>query len=86
MRTVYREKKYTCGEYLDVFIYPVFETGKHRGGKREKRKPSTEAQKKLNQRHREEKLVRLLRANFTPISATTSGGFSACGKRWVCRP
>lgn len=22
MRTVYREKKYTCGEYLDVFIYP----------------------------------------------------------------
>ena len=66
MRTVYREKKYTCGEYLDVFIYPVFETGKHRGGKREKRKPSTEAQKKLNQRHREEKLVRLLRANFTP--------------------
>ena len=66
MRTVYREKKYTCGEYLDVFIYPVFETGKHRGGKRAKRKPSTEAQKKLNQRHREEKLVRLLHANFTP--------------------
>ena len=28
MRTVYREKKYTCGEYLDVFIYPVYETGK----------------------------------------------------------
>ena len=66
MRTVYREKKYTCGEYLDVYIYPVFETGKPGGGKREKRKPSTEAQKKLNQRHREEKLVRLLHANFTP--------------------
>ena len=66
MRTVYREKKYTCGEYLDVFIYPVFETGKHSGGKRAKRKPSTDAQKKLNQRHREEKLARLLHANFTP--------------------
>ena len=66
MRTVYREKKYTCGEYLDVFIYPVFQIGKHRGGKRSKRKPSTEAQKKLNQRHREEKLTRLLHANFTP--------------------
>ena len=66
MRTVYREKKYTCGEYLDVYIYPVFETGKPGGGKREKRKPSTEAQKKLNQRHREEKLVRLLHTNFTP--------------------
>lgn len=66
MRTVYREKKYACGEYLDVFIYPVFQSGKHSGGKRTKRKPSTDAQKKLNQRHREEKLVRLLHANFTP--------------------
>ncbi len=66
MRIVYREKKYTCGEYLDVFIYPVFEAGKHSGGKRVKRKPSTKAQEKLNQRHREEKLARLLHANFTP--------------------
>ena len=41
MRTVYREKKYTCGEYLDVYIYPVFETGKLGGGKRAKKKPST---------------------------------------------
>jgi len=65
MRTVYREKRYTCGEYLDVFIYPVFETGRP-GGKRTKRRPSTEAQKKLNQRHREEKLSRLFHANFTP--------------------
>lgn len=66
MRTVYREKRYYCGEYLDAYIYPVFETGKQSGGKRTKRKPSTAAQKKLNQRHREEKLVRLLHANFTP--------------------
>lgn len=66
MRTVYREKKYVCGEYLDVFIYPVFEAGAPSRGKRVKRKPSTDAQKKLNQRHREEKLVRLLHANFTP--------------------
>lgn len=66
MRTVYREKKYTCGEYLDVYIYPVFETGRTGGGKRAKKKPSTKAQKKLNQRHREEKLVRLLHTNFTP--------------------
>ena len=71
MRTVYREKKYTCGEYLDVYIYPVFETGKPGGGKREKKKPSTKAQKKLNQRHREEKLVRLLHANFTPEDLET---------------
>ena len=65
MRAVYREKRYICGEYLDVFIYPVFETGR-RGGKRVKRNPSTAAQKKLNQKHREEKVARLLHANFTP--------------------
>ena len=40
--------------------------GKNSGRKRKKRKPSTDAQKKLNQRHREEKLARLLHANFTP--------------------
>jgi len=65
MRTIYREKRYVCGEYMDAYIYPVFETGKS-GGKRVKRKPSTDAQKKLNQRHREEKLTRLLHTNFTP--------------------
>lgn len=66
MRTVYREKRYYCGEYLDVYIFPTYEQGKGRSGRREKRKPSSAAQKKLNQRHREEKLVRLLHANFTP--------------------
>lgn len=75
MRTVYREKKYVCGEYLDVFIYPVFETGKHRGGKRAKRKPSTKAQEKLNQKHREEKVTRLLHANFTPEDLEVHGTY-----------
>lgn len=66
MRTIYREKRYVCGEYLDVYIYPVFEEGKRGGSRKRKRKPTSETQKKLNQRHREEKLVRLLHANFTP--------------------
>ena len=66
MRTVYREKRYYCGEYLDVYIFPVFETGKRRLGRGKKRKPTSAAQKKLNQRHREQKLARLLHANFTP--------------------
>lgn len=66
MRTVYREKRYYCGEYLDVYIFPTFETGRRSSGGRRKRKPSSAAQKKLNQRHREEKLARLLHTNFTP--------------------
>lgn len=65
MRTTYREKRYACGEYLDVYIYPVY-SQISKAGKRGKRKASSPAQKKLNQRHREEKLVRLLHANFTP--------------------
>lgn len=66
MKSVYREKRYYCGEYLDVYIYPVFEQSQRRAGKRVKRRPSTEAQQKLNQRHREEKLTRIFHANFTP--------------------
>lgn len=64
MRTVYREKRYYCGEYLDVYIYPTYAQARSRG-KRSKPDPPP-AQAKLNQRHREEKLVRLLHANFTP--------------------
>lgn len=65
MTTTYRERRYNCGEYLDVYLFPVF-SQVTRGGKRTKRRPSTEAQKKLNRRHRREKAVRLLHANFTP--------------------
>ena len=27
MKTVYREKRYYCGEYLDVYIYPTYRQG-----------------------------------------------------------
>ena len=63
MKTIYREKRYYCGEYLDVYIFPTYRQSRGRG---RKSKPTSAAQKKLNQRHREEKLVRLLHANFTP--------------------
>ena len=63
MKTIYREKRYYCGEYLDVYIFPTY---RQSNGRRSRSKPTTDAQKKLNQRHREEKLVRLLHANFTP--------------------
>ena len=63
MRTLYREKRYYCGEYLDVYIFPVYPQAR---GRSRKSKPTSEVQKKLNKRHSEEKLVRLLHANFTP--------------------
>lgn len=53
MKTVYREKRYYCGEYLDVYIYPTYRQGRSRG---KRSKPTSAAQAKLNQRHREEKL------------------------------
>ena len=65
MRKLQREKLYYCGEYLTAYLYPVFQE-RPVGGKRKKRKPSSEAQKKLNERHKKEKLLRLEHANFTP--------------------
>ncbi|MGN1111803.1 MAG: hypothetical protein ACI4RP_01235 [Acutalibacteraceae bacterium] len=62
MRCLYREKKYYCGEYLEVDIFPVFEKQRSRG---KKRKPTSETQKLLNQRNAERKLIRLLNTNFT---------------------
>ena len=62
MRCLYREKKHYCGEYLEVDIFPVFE---YQRGRSKKRKPTSETQKKLNQRNAERKLIRLLNTNFT---------------------
>ncbi len=63
MRTIYREQKYVCGEYLDVNIFPTYKTATQR---KRRSQPTSEVQAKLNQRHREEKLARLFHANFTP--------------------
>jgi hypothetical protein len=65
-RTTYREKKYICGEFADVYIYPVYPIRQHHEkGKRIKKNPSREVQKRLNRRHAKEHLTRLLNANFT---------------------
>ena len=62
MRCLYREKMHKCGNYLEIDIYPVFETAK---GRSKRKKPTSEIQKKLNQRNAERKLTRLLNTNFT---------------------
>ena len=41
MKTVYREKRYYCGEYLDVYIYPTYRQGRSRG---KRSKPTSAAQ------------------------------------------
>lgn len=63
-RMTYRENKYRYGNYLEVNMYPVFPfpRSSHR---RAKRRPSREAQTKLNQINAERKLSRLIPANFT---------------------
>ncbi len=62
MRTLYREKRYFCGDYLEVDMYPVIE---YQRGRSKKRKSTTETQQKLNQKNAERKLIRLLNTNFT---------------------
>lgn len=65
-KTIYREKRYSCGAFEDVYIYPVnLRAGKPSGTRRGRFKPSREVQEKLNQRHAGEKLARLAHANFT---------------------
>lgn len=62
MRALYRERRYFCGDYLEVDIYPVFRKQRVRG---RKAKPTSEVQERLNEHNAVEKLIRLLNANFT---------------------
>lgn len=57
-----RECVYICGDYMDADIYPVFQPA---GKRRAKCRPTSETQKKLNQKNAEKKIVRLAHANFT---------------------
>ena len=61
MRCNYRERKYYCGNYLEVDIYPVF---KQQKGRRGKYKPTSEMQAKLNEKNSIRQLTRLLNTNF----------------------
>lgn len=65
MRCIYREKSYKCGDYKEVYVYPVYKTSVKSGIRRRKAKPTREAQVRLNKRISENNLVRLLNANFT---------------------
>lgn len=62
MRCLYREKRFTCGEFLEVDVFPVF---KKPGARGKRAKPTSAVQERLNQRNAERKLIRLLNANFT---------------------
>lgn len=62
MRCLYREKRFACGDYLEVDVFPVF---KQPGARCKRAKPTSAVQERLNQRNAERKLIRLLNANFT---------------------
>jgi hypothetical protein len=63
MRCYYREKQTVAGNYLQVDIYPVFAKA---GARKKKRKPTSEVQQKLNEKHSRERIVMMANANFTP--------------------
>ena len=62
MAYLYRERRWYCGNYLEVDVFPVFPKAK---GRAPKMKPSTEVIQRLNEHNAEMKLIRLLNANFT---------------------
>lgn len=61
-RLFVRENVYVCGDYMDADIYPVFQAP---GKRRAKCKPTSEIQKRLNQKNAEKKITRLVHKNFT---------------------
>lgn len=63
MRCLYRERRWECGNYLEVEFYPVFKPPS--GKRRRKSKPTSEVQARLNDRNARRELVRLLNTNFT---------------------
>ena len=71
-RIYQREKRVFHGDYLDVYCYPVFKKANSRG---KKARMTSAAQKKLNQKMAEEKLVHLLHTNFTQNDIEIGLGF-----------
>ncbi len=63
MRTHIREKTYKCGDYSYVHIFPVFAPSGC--NKRRRYKPTSEHQKRLNDKYAQKRLVMLLETNFT---------------------
>lgn len=67
-RTLYREERKVCGDYMFVHVFPVFPTGEYvtSGGKRRTRyKPTSEMQAKLNERYSAERGTEIIHANFS---------------------
>lgn len=63
-KAAYREKRFHCGDYLDVYCYTIYQ-GTAPAGRRGKRgKPTTEARKAQNRHQATERLTRLLNRNF----------------------
>lgn len=71
-RTVQRERRIYHGEYLDVHIFPIFQKPGKRG---KKRNPSTDIQRLLNQKYREERITYLIHSNFTARDIEVKLGF-----------
>jgi hypothetical protein len=59
-----RERRIKSGPLLEVEFYPVFADGRKIPARDKKRKPSSEEQKKYNQKQATKKLIRLVNCNF----------------------
>ena len=59
-----REKKYLCGDYLEVEIYPITKMEQKQSRKKKKQESRLE-QKNINDKNARKLLGRLLNANFT---------------------
>lgn len=63
-RVAYREQKFECGDFLEVNIYPVFQSTVQ-SRRRAKRNPTREVQQVLNRLNAAKEVNRVICANFT---------------------
>lgn len=63
MMRKFREKKIISGNILEVDVFSVFKEAK-KGGRKKKFKPSSEVQKKLNEKNSKKNAIRLANTNF----------------------
>ena len=77
-----REKRFLCGKYLEVEIYPIskYEQKKSRS---KKKKESRKEQKNLNDKNARKNLRRRIHANFDNKDLIVSLSYDAANLRFI---
>ena len=71
MQRTYRERKYICGDFVEVAIFPVYTQTR---GRSKRKKPTTEIQQRLNRRHATDRFSKFIITTDDPSSQIVTVG------------